>query len=76
MTNPNFEKLYKKVVGGDRLELDSYLAEKVVNAVVEDLTGLMDQCIEDIYALEPSERPLGYISQLQDWIDTFKAHYK
>lgn len=76
MTNPNFETIFKKVSDGDRLCFDSRLAEKLVHAVVADLTGLMEQCIDDLYSVDPSERNTGYMSQLQDWIDTFNQRYK
>lgn len=46
--------------------------EKFARLIVAELAGLMEQTIDDVYALEPSERSSSYIDILQHWIDTFR----
>lgn len=70
-----FKEIYHQVVGDDKLALDSYLAEKLVTAAVLDLVGLMDECVEDIYSLPPSDRNIDYAGQLTDWMAIFKTRY-
>ena len=43
--------------------------------IVKEICGMMEQCTDDIFSMEPSERPLGYASQLQDWIERFEQHF-
>jgi hypothetical protein len=49
--------------------------EKFAQLVVKELCDMMQQTEDDVYALEPSERPTEYIQFLYDWRTRFEQHF-
>lgn len=51
------------------------LMEKFAELIVKEMCGMMEQCEDDVYALEPSERPTEYIEWLYKWRTRFNEHF-
>ena len=43
--------------------------------IVKEMCGMLEQCEDDVYSLEPSERPTEYIEWLYQWRTRFEKHF-
>ena len=57
------------------IKIPKQFIEKFAQLVVKELCDMMQQTEDDVYALEPSERPTEYIQFLYDWRKRFKQHF-
>ena len=57
------------------IKIPKQFIEKFAHLVVKELCDMMQQTEDDVYALEPSERPTEYIQFLYDWRKRFKQHF-
>jgi hypothetical protein len=49
--------------------------EKFAELIVKEMCDMMEQCEDDCYSLEPSERPTEYIEWLYNWRTRFEKHF-
>ena len=49
--------------------------EKFAELIVREMCNMMEQCEDDCYSIEPSERPTAYIEWLYDWRTRFEKHF-
>lgn len=49
--------------------------EKFAELIVIEMCGMMGQAEDDLYSLEPSERPTEYIEWLRNWQERFTKHF-
>jgi hypothetical protein len=43
--------------------------------IVKEMCGMMEQTEDDLYAMDPSERPTEYIEWLYYWRTRFEQHF-
>ena len=49
--------------------------EKFAELIVKEMCGMMEQTEDDLYAMDPSERPTEYIEWLYYWRTRFEQHF-
>jgi hypothetical protein len=49
--------------------------EVFAELIVKEMCDMMEQCEDDCYSLEPSERPTEYIEWLYYWRTRFEKHF-
>jgi hypothetical protein len=49
--------------------------QKFAELIVKEMCGMMEQTEDDLYAMDPSERPTEYIEWLYYWRTRFEQHF-
>jgi hypothetical protein len=49
--------------------------DKFAELIVKEMCGMMEQTEDDLYAMDPSERPTEYIEWLYYWRTRFEKHF-
>jgi hypothetical protein len=49
--------------------------QKFAELIVKEMCDMLEQCEDDVYAIEPSERSSAYIDWLYDWRTRFEKHF-
>ncbi len=50
--------------------------ERFAEMIVKEMCGMMEQTEDDLYAMDPSERPTEYIEWLYYWRTRFEKHFR
>jgi hypothetical protein len=56
-------------------ELGEIFEQKFAELIVTEMCGMMEQTEDDLYAMDPSERPTEYIEWLYYWRTRFEKHF-
>jgi hypothetical protein len=60
----------------ETVELWDDKIEKFAELIVKEMCGMMEQTEDDLYAMDPSERPTEYIEWLYYWRTRFEKHFR
>jgi hypothetical protein len=67
-------KKYDDDCGSDLVKTDEVF-QKFAELIVKEMCGMMEQTEDDLYAMDPSERPTEYIEWLYYWRTRFEQHF-
>ena len=73
-----YEKYYLQEVHKREItptEYQDIYDQKFAELIVIEMCGMMGQAEDDLYSLEPSERPTEYIEWLRNWQERFTKHF-
>jgi hypothetical protein len=73
-----FKKLYipdTTYVHESPAEVTRERLQKFAELLVKEMCGMMEQTEDDLYAMDPSERPTEYIEWLYYWRTRFEKHF-
>lgn len=76
--NSLLEKYYLQEVHKTKIAPIKYQRiydKKFAELIVIEMCGMMGQAEDDLYSLEPSERPTEYIEWLRNWQERFTKHF-
>jgi hypothetical protein len=68
---------YKPLSGFDFANtLEEIYLKRFAELIVKEMCGMMEQTEDDLYAMDPSERPTEYIEWLYYWRTRFEKHFR
>ena len=78
MNEPLIDKLLHKAgarFGAEGIDYSDFTSSKFAELIVKEMCDMMEQCEDDCYSVEPSERPTEYIEWLYAWRTRFEKHF-